>query len=127
MFRSIFGSASRTARLQVPLSARSASSTAAESTPAPTHFLITLLRSPIGLPPASRQTLTALGLNKLHTSVIHPFSETCAGQILRIKELVEVKNVTADQGREIMRMLRTRGEGKGWEVAQEHEVSSRRR
>jgi ERCC4-type nuclease len=60
--------------------------------------------------------LEALGLSKLHTSVIHPFSSTTAGQILTVKELVEVKNITREQGEEVMRLLRTRGEAKGWEV-----------
>jgi ribosomal protein L30 len=83
----------------------------------PTHYLITLLRSAIGLPPRSKQTLEALGLSKLHTSVLHPFSSTCAGQILTVKELVEVKNVTAEEGEEVMRRLRNRGEDKGWTVS----------
>lgn len=81
----------------------------------PTHHLITLRRSPIGLPPASRLTLEALGLHRLHQSVLHPFSPTAAGQILRVKELVQVKNVDAEEGRKLV--VRSRSEGSGLEVA----------
>lgn len=81
----------------------------------PTHYLITLERSPIGLPPASRATLEALGLHdKLHRAVMHPFSATTAGQILKVKELVRVKNVTEQEGLEYIQ--RGKGEGQGWEV-----------
>ncbi|KAL7423795.1 hypothetical protein Q5752_001379 [Cryptotrichosporon argae] len=79
-----------------------------------THHLITLLRSPIGLPPASRQTLVALGLHRRHQAVLHPFSATVAGQVLRVKELVSVRNVGADDGARAVR--RRRPEGSGWEV-----------
>lgn len=85
------------------------------STRGATHYLITLERSPIGLPPASRATLEALGLHdKLHRSVMHPFSSTTAGQILKVKELVRVKNVTEEEGLQYIK--RRKGEGKGWEV-----------
>jgi ribosomal protein L30/L7E len=108
--------------------------TAAESSQ-PTHYLITLKRSPIGLPDTSKQTLAALGFlpsskhfypkgpkasanPKLNRSVLHPFSETAAGMILKVKELVEVRNVSREAGEmEVVRRNGSKGEGRGWEVA----------
>lgn len=77
----------------------------------PTHYLITLMRSPRGLPPASAATARALGLHRLHQSVIQPIDATAAGKILRIKELVTVRNVTEEEG--ILAMARRRPEGSG--------------
>lgn len=55
---------------------------------------------------------------KLHRSVLHPFSETTAGMILAVKELVEVRNVAKEEGeREIVRRNGSKGEGRGWDVA----------
>ncbi|KAJ9123977.1 hypothetical protein QFC22_000768 [Naganishia vaughanmartiniae] len=107
----------------------------AESSQQPTHYLITLKRSPIGLPDTSKQTLAALGFlpsskhffpkgpkpsanPKLNRSVLHPFSETAAGMILKVKELVEVRNVSQEAGEmEVVRRNGSKGEGRGWEVA----------
>ncbi|KAK6905559.1 ribosomal protein L30 [Kwoniella mangroviensis CBS 8507] len=87
------------------------SSTASSSQP--THHLITLIRSPIGLPASSRKTLEALGLYRLRESALHPFGETTAGRILKVKELVHVANVTKAEG-EVLRKRR-RSEGSGLE------------
>lgn len=99
-----------------------------------THYLITLKRSPIGLPDTTKRTLASLGFlpstqhffprgpkasanPKLHRSVLHPFSETCAGMILAVKELVEVRNVSKEVGeREVVRRNGSKGEGRGWDV-----------
>lgn len=81
----------------------------------PTHHLITLQRSPIGLPPSSRATLEALGLYRRYQSVLQPFGGPVAGKILRVKELVKVQNVTEEEGRRGME--RRRGEGSGLEVS----------
>jgi ribosomal protein L30 len=82
---------------------------------APTHHLITLVRSPNGLPPSSRRTLESLGLYRLHQSVLHPFDGTTAGKILLVKELVGVQNVGEEEGRRAME--RRRPEGSGVEVS----------
>lgn len=80
-----------------------------------THYLITLKRSHIGLPKEYKETLEALGLHdKLHRSVIHPFSPTTAGQILKVKELIQVKVVTEKEG--LAWIKRDKGEKKGWEI-----------
>ncbi|KAL1407709.1 39S ribosomal protein L33, mitochondrial [Vanrija albida] len=84
---------------------------AAASGAAPTHYLITLVRSARGLPPASGATLEALGLHRLHQSVLHPFGPEAAGKILKVKELVTVRNVTEAEGR--VAAIRRRPEGSG--------------
>ena len=107
-----------------------ASSSSADAT----HYLITLKRSPIGLPDTTKRTLASLGFlpstkhfyprgpkasanPKLHRSVLHPFSETCAGMILTVKELVEVRNVSKEVGeREVVKRNGSKGEGRGWDV-----------
>lgn len=51
------------------------------------------MRSAIGLPQRSSDVLRALGLRKRSSTVFHPVSPSVAGQIMRVKELVEVKEV----------------------------------
>lgn len=51
------------------------------------------MRSGIGMPPKTQGVLHALGLRKRMTTVYHPVSQSVAGQIMRIKELVDVKEV----------------------------------
>ncbi|KAK8865806.1 ribosomal protein L30 [Kwoniella newhampshirensis] len=100
------------------LSTAAASSSSASSVPSapsstatPTHHLITLIRSPIGLTSDSRRTLEALGLFRLRQSVLHPYGETTAGRILRVKELVHVSNVTKREGALLARRKRSEGSG----------------
>ncbi|ESZ92868.1 hypothetical protein SBOR_6731 [Sclerotinia borealis F-4128] len=60
--------------------------------PTPTsYFRITLTRSAIGLPKKSERVLKFLGLHKRTASVYHPVCSDIAGQIMRVKELVEVE------------------------------------
>ena len=56
-------------------------------------FRITLMRSGIGLSGKTQGVLKALGLRKRMTTVYHPVTASVAGQIMRIKELVDVKEV----------------------------------
>ncbi|WVW82143.1 ribosomal protein L30 [Kwoniella bestiolae CBS 10118] len=94
------------------LSTLASSSTASStSSSVPTHHLITLIRSPIGLPTSSRKTLEALGLHRLRESALHPYGETTAGRILRVKELVHVANVTEAEGRILQKRRRSEGSG----------------
>jgi len=58
-----------------------------------TYFRITLIRSAIGLPYKSTGVLKALGLRKRMATVFHPVNPTVAGQIMKIKELVAVREV----------------------------------
>ncbi|KAJ5319351.1 hypothetical protein N7541_006279 [Penicillium brevicompactum] len=54
-------------------------------------FRITLLRSAIGLPRRSTDVLKALGLKKRMGTVFHAVSPSVAGQIMKVKELVQVE------------------------------------
>ncbi|KAK2800223.1 hypothetical protein FQN50_008187 [Emmonsiellopsis sp. PD_5] len=58
-----------------------------------TYFRITLIRSAIGLPKRSTGVLMALGLKKRMATVFHPVSPDVAGQIMKVKELVSVREV----------------------------------
>ena len=57
------------------------------------YFRITLMRSSIGLPAKSANVLKALGLRKRMATVFHPVTPSVAGQIMRVKELVAVREV----------------------------------
>lgn len=57
------------------------------------YFRITLMRSAIGLPEKTRGVLAALGLRKRMRTVYHPVTQSVAGQIVRVKELVDVQEV----------------------------------
>ncbi|KAL5364851.1 hypothetical protein BJX96DRAFT_158057 [Aspergillus floccosus] len=57
------------------------------------YFRITLLRSAIGLPRRTTDVLKALGLKKRMATVFHPVSPSVAGQIMRVKELIDVQEV----------------------------------
>jgi ribosomal protein L30 len=57
------------------------------------YFRITLMRSGIGMPLKVQGVLKALGLRKRMTTVYYPVTPDVAGQIMRIKELVDVKEV----------------------------------
>ena len=99
-----------------PSSSTSRSSTAthtssASSSTAATHHLVTLTRSSLNLPSYSSRTLVSLGLKRRYQSVLHPFSPTVAGHILRVKEIVSVKNVSLEEGNRWMAMTRREGSG----------------
>jgi large subunit ribosomal protein L30 len=57
------------------------------------YFRITLMRSGIGMPAKTQGVLKALGLRKRMTTKYYPVTPSVAGQIMRIKELVDVKEV----------------------------------
>lgn len=83
------------------------------------------MRSGIGLPLKTQGVLKALGLRKRMTTVYHPVTQSVAGQIMRIKELVDVREVekalTKDQMRAARRpdpgywVEKKAGEGVGYE------------
>lgn len=70
------------------------------------YFRITLMRSGIGLPLKTQGVLKALGLRKRMTTVYHPVSQSVAGQIMRIKELVDVKEVSEARTKDQIRAAR---------------------
>ncbi|KAF8596572.1 hypothetical protein BDV93DRAFT_500384 [Ceratobasidium sp. AG-I] len=94
--------------------------TASSSTPtqSPTHFRITLRRSAIGLPKSSKRTLEALGIHRRGATVFQSHSPEAAGKILRVKELVEVKNVPASEVKTKTEMRHERKAVRGYSVVQ---------
>ncbi|KAM0751490.1 hypothetical protein T439DRAFT_324674 [Meredithblackwellia eburnea MCA 4105] len=58
-----------------------------------THYLVTLLRSPLHLPKHLKASCNSLGLNTRLSSSIVPITPENAGYILSIKELVGVRTV----------------------------------
>ncbi|KAH9821363.1 mitochondrial 54S ribosomal protein YmL33 [Teratosphaeria destructans] len=73
---------------------------------ATSYFRITLLRSAIGLPTKTTGVLKALGLHKRLRTVYHPVSQTVAGQIFAVKELVDVQEVAEKLTPQEMKELR---------------------
>lgn len=78
----------------------------------PTHHLITLLRSPHGLPSKISRTLESLSLYKLHQSVLYPFHPTLSGKLLEVKELIGVRNVDQAEGERLMFLSKKGGQEK---------------
>lgn len=73
-------------------------SSEAEPTAAPkTHYLLTLLRSPLHLPKPLQATCQTLGLTHRLQSSIIPISAVNSGLILRVKELVGVRQVGVEE------------------------------
>lgn len=64
------------------------------------------MRSGIGLPEKTQGVLKALGLRKRMTTVYQPVTPAVAGQIMRIKELVDVKEVGNAMTKKQMRAVR---------------------
>lgn len=56
----------------------------------PKLHAVTLIRSGIGKPYWQRRTLKALGLTKMHRTIIHKNTESVNGMLLSVKELVKV-------------------------------------
>ena len=54
---------------------------------------ITLVKSPIGAVPKHKATVEALGLKKLHQTVVKPDKEAVRGRIWHVKHLVKVEEV----------------------------------
>ena len=69
------------------------------------------MRSGIGMPQKVQGVLHALGLRKRMTTVYHPVTQSVAGQIMRIKELVDVKEVKHAMSKEQMRAARRPDKG----------------
>ncbi|KAK5136824.1 hypothetical protein LTR08_001746 [Meristemomyces frigidus] len=76
------------------------------ATPTTNYFRITLLRSAIGLPKRTSGVLAALGLHKRLRTVYHPVTQTVAGQVFAVKELVDVQEVDRALSKQEMKGLR---------------------
>lgn len=75
------------------------------------YFRITLHRSAIGLPERTRGVLAALGLRRRMQTVFHPAEPQFAGMIMKVKELVRVREVEAALGRGEVKRERTPDRG----------------
>ncbi|KWX04605.1 50S ribosomal protein L30 [Hydrogenibacillus schlegelii] len=58
-------------------------------------IVVTLKRSPIGRPEDQKRTVRALGLRKLHQSVVHDDTPSIRGMIAKVAHLVEVRPAEA--------------------------------
>jgi len=105
------------APLPISTSPSSSSSTSSPLT-TPTHYRVTLHRSAIGLPERISRTLAALGIHKRMQTVYHLHSPDIAGKLLKVKELVQVTNVSADQVRTPAQAKAERKAVRGYEVVQ---------
>lgn len=91
--------------------------TAAANTTEPlTHYKITLRRSAISLPESFKATLVSLGIHRRMQTVYHPHTAECAGKILKVKELVEVENVTTSAVRTKTEQRQERKASRGYRV-----------
>ncbi|BCS20634.1 mitochondrial 54S ribosomal protein uL30m [Aspergillus puulaauensis] len=70
------------------------------------YFRVTLVRSAIGLPRRTTDVLKALGLKKRMATVFHPVSQSTVGQIMKVKELVEVQEVEKRMTKQEMHLER---------------------
>ncbi len=52
---------------------------------------ITLVKSPLGAVPKQRKTVEALGLRKMHQTVVLPDNEAVRGMIWHVNHLVKVE------------------------------------
>lgn len=59
---------------------------------------ITLVRSPIGYRGDQRATAEALGLRRLHQSVVHEATPAIQGMVHKIRHLITVEEVQGVQG-----------------------------
>jgi large subunit ribosomal protein L30 len=63
---------------------------------ATSRLKVTQRRSPIGRPAYQRQTLIALGLNKINRSRVIDDTPANRGRIARVRHLVEVEDAPAE-------------------------------
>ena len=54
---------------------------------------ITLVHSPAGHIPSQRKTIKALGLGRLHSSVVHNATPATLGMVNAVKHLVKVEEI----------------------------------
>lgn len=79
-------------------SLRSFSSSSIYSVPAaPTHYEVTLKRSPLHLPADSLAACVSIGLRKRLSTTLIPINQSNSGNLLTIKELISVKLVNLEE------------------------------
>jgi len=60
----------------------------------PAHLEITQVKSGIGAPPSHRGTLRALGIKRMHHTVVHDDNPVIRGMVRKIAYLLEVREAT---------------------------------
>ena len=58
------------------------------------NLKITLVRSPIGAKPKQKATVQALGLRKLHATVMQKDNPAIRGMVHRVRHLIKVEEVS---------------------------------
>ncbi|KAF5327585.1 hypothetical protein D9619_004650 [Psilocybe cf. subviscida] len=81
-----------------------------------THYKITLRRSAISLGEKKQGTLKAMGIHRRHQTVYFPFGPEMAGNILAVKELLEVENVPAHKVMTVYEQKQARKPPRGYKV-----------
>jgi large subunit ribosomal protein L30 len=59
---------------------------------------ITLVKSPIGQKQNQKDTVKALGLRKMHQTVLRPDNPQMRGMVFTVQHLVQVEEVDAAEG-----------------------------
>ena len=59
---------------------------------------ITLVKSPIGQKQNQKDTVKALGLRKMHQTVVRPNNPQMRGMVFTVQHLVQVEEVDAAEG-----------------------------
>lgn len=68
--------------------------------PSPSSLKITLVKSTIGQKQRQKDTARALGLNKMHKTVVRPDNAQMRGMVFAIKHLVTVEEIDGEAGGE---------------------------
>ncbi|ORX34272.1 hypothetical protein BD324DRAFT_653541 [Kockovaella imperatae] len=89
------------------------SPTAQSQSPPKTHHFVKLVRSTIGLQQVYKDTVRSLGLKRRHSVALVPFNKGFGGMLIKVKELIEVRNVTKQEGLDLLRRTKDRSEGAG--------------
>lgn len=58
------------------------------------NLKVTLVKSTIGAIPKHRKTVEALGLRKLHKTVVLPDNDSTRGMVHKVRHLVKVEEVS---------------------------------
>lgn len=58
---------------------------------------ITLVKSPIGYNQRQKDTVTSLGLRKMHASVVHKATPQILGMVNKVSHLVSVEEIDGDE------------------------------
>ncbi len=67
----------------------------ARKKPSASRLRITWVKSTIGFPRDQRDTIRALGLHRLHESVLHDDTPVIRGMVFKVRHLVQVEEVEA--------------------------------